>query len=558
MEIVHEGNDGDSEASVPCSTSENLLYLEFLEGSVANDTDEEMSDAVLVRDLATDNYGILEEMALLEHGVQSDEEGQEPEPRLVHSPISHRAPTVCYDVEDMQIEASDIDCDEDNEEEEPDESTAQENEEEEPEEYIPPIGWEEPGSDDDLDEAYEEESSRGNNDSIQGVWSQQYDHGMDYIFAEQDDPFDLHGEIVFPYPQNCEDNPLVNQVNCSFDVDSIYFMGDRPSEVLRAIGGDGICRFNTSFNRIWSTKTSRIAADYRGNEDLLPRRVGSKLRRLKVISLQNFPNTRLCMVTKGNVPYTLSLFILQPASISPCNYIKHEILLTMVAAYNIAIDGDIPFSRNDVYGRMTNTVEDAQWRGLNYFVLQDGSVEQKKKLHDCHKYISSDCGAMFFYRYERALQLMATNPGLIDSAQQELDEESYWIDRQGKSTGGSGAVVPLVNLRANAALLLENTLVIATAAGTKKSYHIDGKETWVGQDVSNRAGGDNVLIKEEFQSFQERQFQLIKRSLRKSFPGLRETSSLFRSVTLFFDVGLELKAPKGMVLFPVLCLQGLM
>jgi hypothetical protein len=234
-----------------------------------------------------------------------------------------------------------------------------------------------------------------------------------------------------------------------------------------------------SLNRILSTKTSRIAADYRGREDLLPHRVGNKLRRLKVILLQNFPNTHLCMVMKDNVPYTLSLFLLQPASISLCNFIKHDMLLTIVAAFNIAIDGDIPFGANDEYGRNTNMVENAQWRHLNYFVLQEGSVKQKKKLHDSYKYISSDCGAMFFHQYERALHLMAMNPGLIDSEEQELDEERYWIERHGLSTGGSGAFVALVNLRANAHMLLENTLVIATAAGNGAEVHLPSMEPGV-------------------------------------------------------------------------------
>jgi hypothetical protein len=90
-----------------------------------------------------------------------------------------------------------------------------------------------------LDEEYEEDFTCGNNDSLHGdgAWEDQYDHDYNHLMAEQDEPFDLQGEIVFPYPENCDDNPLVNQVNCSFDVDSIYFMGDRPSEVLRAIGG---------------------------------------------------------------------------------------------------------------------------------------------------------------------------------------------------------------------------------------------------------------------------------------------------------------------------------
>jgi hypothetical protein len=66
------------------------------------------------------------------------------------------------------------------------------------------------------------------------------------------------------------------------------------------------------------------------------------------------------MVTKDNVPFTVSLFLHQGAVIGRSNYVHHNFLLTIVAALNIAIDGNIPFDPEDVFGRMINDVEDPE------------------------------------------------------------------------------------------------------------------------------------------------------------------------------------------------------
>jgi hypothetical protein len=121
------------------------------------------------------------------------------------------------------------------------------------------------------------------------------------------------------------------------------------------------------------------------------------------------------MVTTNNIPFTVSLFLLQTAVIGRSNYVHHNFLLTIVAALNIAIDGNIPFPPDDVFGRMINDVKDPEWTTLNYFELQDNSLIQKDKIHNSHMSISSECGAMFFYRYERALELIASSPCSIDT-----------------------------------------------------------------------------------------------------------------------------------------------
>jgi hypothetical protein len=90
------------------------------------------------------------------------------------------------------------------------------------------------------------------------------------------------------------------------------------------------------------------------------------------------------MVTTNNIPFTVSLFLLQTAVIGRSNYVHHNFLLTIVAALNIAIDGNIPFPPDDVFGRTINDVKDPEWTTLNYFELQDNSLIQKDKIHNSH------------------------------------------------------------------------------------------------------------------------------------------------------------------------------
>jgi hypothetical protein len=283
----------------------------------------------------------------------------------------------------------------------------------------------------------------------------------DHLFAEQDEAWDLDGAIVFPFPIATGDgDSLLSKVTASFDVDSIYLMGDRVSVVLKAMGR-GTCQFHSCINRISATNRSRIAADYRGNDDLMPNRIGN-LRRMKVISLKNFPNVSMCNVMKDNVSYTLSIFLLQARAISACsNYIKHEYLLTMITALNIAVDGEFAYAADDAYGRSISRedVHRQAWRSLSYFELQDGSVSWKKKLHNVHKPLSAECGAMFFHRYERALELIAMDPGSLCVATNQEDVDNFWRKRQG-AWNESDPCVPLVKLKENAAFLLKKSVVL--------------------------------------------------------------------------------------------------
>jgi hypothetical protein len=370
--------------------------------------------------------------------------------------------------------------------------------------------------------------------------------------AEQDEHWDVDGEIEFPLPTTGEQEgehlgvDLLCEVKCSFDVDSIYLLGNRASHVLKAMGSGGTCLFNSSINKTNTTNTSRIAADYHGNLHLKPCTVGQSLGRLKVISLHKFPNIGLCKVFKNDTPYTLSLFLLEVPCISECNYIKHEMLLTVISALNIAIDGEIPFDSEDTYA---SSVDNPEWTCLNFFELQDGSKERKRNVHGSQKQISARACAMFFHRYERALELMANNHALIDPAQQQRDPD-YWQKRQRVPLCESWAV-PFSQLKINAAFLLEKSTILATAAGTKKSLSIEGLETWDGDRLKQEQ--DRAVVKEQFQQFQQRQFKCIKRSLKKSFPVLNICNPLFRSVRFFFDVGLEMQPiSKEFVLLPEL------
>jgi hypothetical protein len=170
-------------------------------------------------------------------------------------------------------------------------------------------------------------------------------------------------------------------------------------------------------------------------------------------------------------------------------------------------------------------------------------------MHDSHMSISSECGAIFFYHYEHALELIASSPSLIDPDEQDLDSVKYWLGRQGLLSGGSGNFVPLPLLRKNAAFLLDNTFVLATAAGIKKIFHYDEKQTWAGLQEHNNVNWesaddinwDQEAIMERWHTFQHQEFVKMKRTLRQKFSGLEESDPLFKIVTMFFDVSLEIK-----------------
>jgi hypothetical protein len=107
---------------------------------------------------------------------------------------------------------------------------------------------------------------------------------------------DFHDDVNhFPPPEDIGSDHLLSFVNCAFDVDSIYFIGQRPSSVLMFMGEDGTCDFHSAINRIHSTSSSRISVDYRGVEHLMPNMTGRKVKRLKVVSLQHFPNISWCL-----------------------------------------------------------------------------------------------------------------------------------------------------------------------------------------------------------------------------------------------------------------------
>jgi hypothetical protein len=125
----------------------------------------------------------------------------------------------------------------------------------------------------------------------------------------------------------------------------------------------------------------------------------------------------------------------------------------------------------------------------------------------------------------------------------------YWHGRQGLLSGGSGNFVPLPLLGKNAAFLLDKTFVVATAAGTKTIFCYDGKQTWAGLQEHNNVNWeladdinwDQEAIMERWHTFQLQEFVKIKRTLARNFSGLEESDFLFKIVTMFFDVGLEIK-----------------
>lgn len=362
----------------------------------------------------------------------------------------------------------------------------------------------------------------------------------------------FHGDVNhFPAPiVSGKQGTLLHLVSCSFDVDSIYFMGPSPSQVLEFMGTDGNCKFQSAVNRICSTNSSRIAVDYHGVEHLMPNVRGRKLKRLKVLSLHHFPNIQLGEVSKGDVKFFLTLHVLQPQVLTGCNYMTEQLLLPLICALNIAIDGKFPYDATDEdYGMQMERLHEHEWSTLPFFELQDGSKKQRKIIHNCHKQLSMKAATAFFFRFEVALELMATAPDRIDAEQQQEDVNAYWRRRQGIEFGGSGECLTLQQLSQHASSLVKKTITMATAAGTKKTYcfpNMDAK--WVGTKEAVDQNGEvgNGVVDEEtlypkFSSFRRQQLSNIKEGLETSFPGMLPDHPLFDKVHSFFDVGLEMR-----------------
>jgi hypothetical protein len=368
-----------------------------------------------------------------------------------------------------------------------------------------------------------------------------------FDMAEIEDMF--HCDVNhFPSPiLSGNQGTLLHQVTCSFDVDSIYFVGEGPSQVLEFLAGDGTCTFHSAVNRIYCTQSSRIAIDYLGREDILPNVKGRRLKRLKVICLHHFPNFEIVRVCKGNIEFHLNLHILQPAVLTGNSYMTHELLLTLICALNIAIDGNFPYGEDEEYGMRMEAKYSDDWLTLPFFELQDGSVNQKRMIHNVHKTLRLESAIPFFFRFEQALKLMSIAPELIDPKLQEGNESEYWKKRQGIAFGGSGLCLGLQQLRNHARTLSEKTITVATAAGTKKIFRYpDMEERWVGREHAFDQNSEHHLVDEEtmygkFRLFRRNQFSNIKKELESTFPGLNPDHELFSKVLSFIDVGLEMR-----------------
>jgi hypothetical protein len=400
----------------------------------------------------------------------------------------------------------------------------------------PPVGDMEQDSDED-DSMFVDSNDPARHEGI--------DHelfGFDQM--EREDMF--HCDVNhFPAPiLSGKDGSLLHEVTCSFDVDSIYFVGPTPSIVLEYMGDVGTCEFQSAVSRLNCTQSSRIALDYHGVEDLLPTVYGRKLKRLKVICLHHFPNFQLVTVCMANVTFHLNLHILQPAVLTGNSYMTDEMLLTVICALNIAKDGYFPYGEDDDYPMLMDSMYRQQWKLLPYFELHDGSSKSKKEIHNSHNGLSLASAIAFFSRFEQALKLMSTSPELIDPVNQDGNEREYWKMRQGITFGGSGEgkELELYQLRIHASTLANKTIAVASAAGTKKTFQYPNMDNnWVGREhVPTDQPTDQETIRRKFSVFRREQFLNIKMALETTFPGLKPDHELFLKVHPFIDVGLEM------------------
>jgi hypothetical protein len=194
---------------------------------------------------------------------------------------------------------------------------------------------EEDDSDDDSDQIYADDPLDEEEEKQEAIDEANVSPVRDY------DPIRDEENIFVPPLKNKES--LLSEVEISVDADSISLLCKLMSTVLRWFGiEDGTCTFQSSVDRTRNSKSSRISVDYHARGDLQPRMTGRKARRLKVVSLDNFPNIQLLTVTKNDITFRVCMHILDSAYVSDANYIQHNILLTLICALNIAIDGKIP------------------------------------------------------------------------------------------------------------------------------------------------------------------------------------------------------------------------
>jgi hypothetical protein len=350
-------------------------------------------------------------------------------------------------------------------------------------------------------------------------------------------------ENIFVPPLKMKQS-LLSEVEISVDADSISLLCMLMSTVLRWFGiEEGTCTFQSSVDRTHNSKSSRISVDYHARGDLQPRMTGRKARRLKVVSLDNFPNIQLLTVSKKDITFRVCMHILDSAYVSDANYIQHNILLTLICALNIAIDGKIPWDGCDrQIASITFDRHAVEWSRLPYFELQDGSIIQKKKIHNCHKGMSLSAAMHFFTRVERVILLLTRSPNVIDQEEQEKDVGAYWSRRQGIMFGGSGKSLSVDQIKLCAGSLCDRTVAVATAAGTKSIFEFKGKDKkWIGPDEAIVAQGDPDILLARYHQFQRAKFSDIKNKLEETFFGMRGDSGIAQHVHSFVDIGLEMR-----------------
>lgn len=354
----------------------------------------------------------------------------------------------------------------------------------------------------------------------------------------------LVDDTLFPAPLEVEmeGDHLLGLVRAKFDVDSIYLISKRPSLALLAVAKSGTLKYQTSLNRIHNNNSSRVSINYHGAQDLRPRVHAKRLRRLNVIALHHFPNINLATLTVGDITFHFGLHILQPSAIGNSNYITHPVLLTLIAALNIAIDGDLTGNFDEETDEMLEN-----WRRtlmkleLPYFELQSGSANQRTKLHSYAKTLTLRHGVGLFRRFEHVLSVMSDSPENIDCQRQiEYGTQSYWKERMGISYGGSGEVVPVSHLKAHATLLRNKSLYLISSAGTKNYFKIPGRLKWEGPLQAQYAQLRGSHIEELYREFHDQEFSKVMEEMETWFPFLsHRTCQLFKEVKLFFDLGLE-------------------
>ena len=351
----------------------------------------------------------------------------------------------------------------------------------------------------------------------------------------------LEDDFNFPSALDIKSNPggALSSLRFTVDVDSLYLIANRASDILEFIGSEGaVAEFQSSLSRIQTSDSSRLTIDYGGAMDLQPRMTG-KMRSWKKVSLDKFPNVELFKLRKGVIDFRVHLHLIRPGRIGDNNRMCHDMLLTLVAALNCAISAS--FAHDIDVGDCTTFAPDGVWSGLNSFELQSESKRFLKKIKSSHKSFYGVDASVFLLRLERVLSLMSTDPGQIDSdAQEEKTVEGYWKFRQMISGGGAGVFVPLELMMATAKILLNHVMFVASAAGVKDTYDFENRrEVWDGAVETINSNNVPSLLRKSLSRFKEEQFVRIKASLLAKFPGLDESHRLFATVPFFLDVGVN-------------------